>query len=197
MRMPSLPSRTVTGLLLSGLLLLPFGQHAQAQSQDTGDGSAPSIQSTPLAAPPNTSESKVLGDGATVPGQKEGQDTTQTPPAPEPPPGTGNPGTPASSDWVQKTHADLTLLDKIYGSSHQVTATVGTPFQVRYLTITVLACWARPPSLPPDAAIFVQVTDSRAASGSPPEYRGWIFQAEPGLSGVSDATTDISVTGCS
>lgn len=181
-----------SGLLLtllgSAMLLPPFtAAHAQSQTTDS------TIQDTPLAPPPNTSDSTMPDTSGAAPG---GQTPDQTPPAPEPPPGSNNPGIPASSDWVQKSHADLILLDKIYGSSRHVTATVGTPFQVRFLTITVLACWVRPPTLPPDAAVFVQVTDSHAAAGAPPEFRGWVFQAEPALSGVSDAATDISVTGC-
>lgn len=186
------------GFFLCAALLLPLSPAAQAQAQSQSqlqDSSGSTIQGTPLAPPPNTSASQVLGNGATA-GPAEGQDSTQTPPAPEPPPGTNNPGTPASSDWVQKSNADLILLDKIYGSSRRVTATVGTPFQTRFLTVTVLSCWVRPPTLPPDAAIFVQVTDSHAPAGAPPEFRGWVFQAEPALSGVSDAATDISVTGC-
>lgn len=192
MRKKRLIGSAGAGLLLCGALAL-LCPRADAQSQDAGSAT---IQGTPLAPPPNTDESKVLGSGAAAAGPAEGQAATQTPPAPEPPPGTNNPGTPASSDWVQKSHADLILLDKIYGSSRAMTATVGTPFQIRFLTITVLACWVRPPTLPPDAAIFVQVTDTHAPAGAPPEFRGWVFQAEPALSGVSDATTDISVTGC-
>jgi hypothetical protein len=78
-----------------------------------------------------------------------------------------------------------------------VSAAVGTPFSVRFLSVTVLACWIRPPNLPPDAAVFLRVTDSHAAAGSPPEFRGWVFRAEPALSGMSDPVTDISVNGCS
>jgi len=202
MRRTSLIGAAGYGLLLCLLgsaMVLPFCPAAEAQSQNA-DGSqntdGSTIQGTPLAPPPNTDESKVLGNGATAPDAPGGQAASPTPPAPEPPPGTDNPGTPASSDWVQKSHADLVLLDKIYGSFRPMTATVGTPFQIRFLTITVLACWVRPPTLPPDAAVFVQVTDSHAPAGAPPEFRGWIFQAEPALSGVSDAATDISVTGC-
>lgn len=193
MRKTSATGYGLLSCLLGGALMLGLCPAAYAQSQTT-DGS--SIQGTPLPPPPNTSDSQGLGNGATPTDTTGGQTPDQTPPAPEPPPGTNNPGTPASSDWVQKSHADLILLDKIYGSFRDVTATVGTPFQVRFLTITVLACWVRPPSLPPDAAVFVQVTDSHAPAGAPPEFRGWIFQAEPALSGVSDAATDISVTGC-
>lgn len=183
--------RSGAGLLLCGSLALVSSGAALAQSQNQSDQT---IQGTPLPPPPNTSASTVLGPAATTGGQVTGQEAT--PPAPEPPPGTSHPGTPASADWVQKSQADLVLLDKIYGNARSLQATVGTPFQVRSLTITVLACWARPPTLPPDAAAFIQVTDSHAPAGAPPEFRGWVFAAEPALSGVTDATTDVSITGC-
>jgi len=186
-----LTGRNGAGLLLCGILALVTGGAALAQSQTPNDQT---IQGTPLAPPPNTSDSNVLGPSPAGGGQVTGQEAT--PPAPEPPPGTSHPGTPASADWVQKSQADLILLDKIYGNARSLQATVGTPFQVRSLTITVLACWTRPPTLPPDAAAFIQVTDSHAPTGAPPEFRGWIFAAEPALSGVADATTDVSVTGC-
>jgi len=196
---PRTPLRhSLRGLLLSGAFLLGTGLAAQAQSQDPSqDPGSQSIQGTPLAPPPNTSEDQMTGPGAaTSAGQATPPGQEPTPPAPEPPPGTNHPGTPAPADWVQKSHADLILLDKIYGNARSLQATVGTPFQVRSLTITVLSCWTRPPTLPPDAAAFIQVTDSHAPAGTPPEFRGWVFEAEPGLSGVNDATTDVSVTGC-
>lgn len=187
-------------MVATGLFAFGFGlvaPPARAQAQNGAPASAGSgqgaIQDQPLAPPPNTSESKVLGQtapyAATAPG-------TIAPFAPEPPPGTDNPTTPAPADWVRKSQVDLILLDKIYGSSKDVTETVGTPFSLRFLTVTVLACWVHPPSESPDAAVFLQVVDQHAPAGSPPEFRGWIFAAEPALSGVTDATTDISVTGC-
>lgn len=169
---------------------------ALAQSQDP---SASSIQGQPLAAPPNTDESKVLGIAPGTAGASTSINgeiaTPATPPAPEPaPPTTAT--IPASTDWVAKTEADLIVLDKIYGSSRDVTAAVGTPFTERFLTITVLACFVRPPSLPPDAAVFLQVADTKAPAGTPPKFRGWVFQAEPALSGMADPATDVSVKGC-
>ncbi|MCB8880500.1 DUF2155 domain-containing protein [Acidisoma cellulosilytica] len=118
-----------------------------------------------------------------------------TPPAPEAAP-QATATIPASTDWVQKTQANLIVLDKIYGSARAVSASVGTPFTERFLTITVLACFVRPPGLAPDAAAFLQVTDNKAPAGTPPKFRGWIFQAEPALSGMSDPATDVSVQGC-
>ena len=168
---------------------------ALAQSQDPA---ASSIQGQPLTAPPNTDESKVLGIGAGNAGTATGTGEIAppaTPPAPEPaPPATAT--IPASTAWVAKSQADLIVLDKIYGSSREVTAAVGTPFSERFLTITVLACFVRPPSLPPDAAVFLQVTDTKAPAGTPPKFRGWVFQAEPALSGMADPATDVSVRGC-
>lgn len=163
---------------------------ATTVAPDAG-AAAGAIQDQPLPPPPNTSESNLLG-----PGSQQAPAPMTVPPAPEPPPGTHNPMVPAPTAWVAKTSADLLILDKIYGSSKRMTATVGTPFAVRFLTVTVLACWVRPPNMPPDAAAFVQVVDTHAPAGSPPEFKGWIFEAEPALSGVSDSATDISLTGC-
>ncbi|GAB0116813.1 DUF2155 domain-containing protein [Acidisoma sp. 7E03] len=188
----------VFGVLAGSGLFFASGLVALAQSQNPSqDSGSQTIQGTPLAPPPNTSADPMPAPGGSAAGTPQAAGEAPTPPAPEPPPGTNNPGTPASSDWVQKSHADLILLDKIYGNARSLQATVGTPFQVRSLTITLLACWTRPPTLPPDSAAFIQVVDSHAPAGAPPEFRGWIFAAEPGLSGVTDATTDVSVKGCS
>ena len=163
---------------------------ALAQSSES---SSETIQNQALPPPPDTAESKVLGtetNGPTIA-------NPSVPPAPEAPSATATPSVAAPTVWLPGKQAQLTILDKIYGSASTISASIGTPFSVRFLTVTVLACWIRPPNLPPDAAAFLQVTDSHAPTGSSPEFWGWIFHAEPGLSGMSDAATDISVNGCS
>ena len=172
---------SVTATLLPG----------QAQAQATA---APSdqIQNQPLPPPPGTSEDNVLGSGTA--GSPPA--SPAAPPPPEPPVSAVAPSVAAPAQWVPQQQAQLTILDKIYGSATTVSAKAGVPFAVRFLTVTVLACWTRPPTLPPDAAAFLQVTDSHAAPGSPPEFRGWIFKAEPALSSMNDPVTDISVNGC-
>ena len=180
--------------LLGGLFVTPFTAAllpGQAQAQATG---APSdqIQNQPLPPPPGTSEDNVLGPGTA--GSPSA--SPAAPPPPEPPVSAVAPSVAAPAQWVPQQQAQLTVLDKIYGSATTVSAKAGVPFAVRFLTVTVLACWTRPPTLPPDAAAFLQVTDSHAAPGSPPEFRGWIFKAEPALSSMNDPVTDISVNGC-
>ncbi len=181
---------TLLGALSSGLgtaSLLAGAAHAQSADPSSGQ-----IQNQSLPPPPGTSETNVLGPdtaGSTAA-------MPAAPPAPEAPASAAAPSVAAPSQWVPQQQAQLTLLDKIYGSSTTVSAKAGVPFAVRFLTVTVLACWTRPPTVPPDAAVYLQVTDSHAAPGSPPEFRGWIFKAEPALSGMDDPVTDISVDGC-
>jgi hypothetical protein len=162
---------------------------AQAQSADSSSGQ---IQNQPLAPPPGTNENRLIGPDTA------GSDSANpgAPAAPEAPALAGAPSVAAPSQWVPQQQAQLTVLDKIYGSATMVPARVGVPFSIRFLTVTVLACWTRPPALPSDAAAYLQVTDSHAAPGSPPEFRGWIFKAEPALSNMDDPATDISVDGC-
>jgi hypothetical protein len=158
---------------------------ALAQSADASSGQ---IEDQPLPPPPGTSATMVpVPETATNPA---------APPAPEPPSSSAAPSVAAPSQWVAAQQAQLTVLDKIYGSATTISAKVGAPFAVRFLTVTVLACWVRPPTYPPDTAAFLQVSDTHAPPGSPPEFRGWIFQAEPALSGMNDPATDISVDGC-
>ena len=175
------------------LRALPTGS-SWAQSQDP---STAAIQGQSLAPPPNTDESKVLGSGAAANTTASGEIAPPaTPPAPEAAPPASTATIPASTSWVAKSQADLIVLDKIYGSARDVTTNVGTPFTERFLTITVLACYVRPPDLAPDAAVFLQVTDTKAPAGTPPKFRGWVFAAEPALSGMTDPATDVSVKGC-
>jgi len=164
-------------------------ERALAQSADS---SSVQIQNQPLPPPPGTNETSVLGPDSAAPAAAG----PAAPPVPEAPSSTTTPAVAAPTEWVPEQQAQLTILDKIYGSATQVSAKVGKPFAVRFLTVTVLACWVRPPSLPPDTAAFLQVTDAHAAPGSPPEFRGWILAAEPALSGMNDPATDISITGC-
>ena len=188
-------------LALSGALSLGSvvaslpAAHAQTQAPapaQPGDSSSAQIQNQPLPAPPGTSENTVLGPGTPGPAAVN----PAAPPAPEAPSSAVAPFVAAPSRWLPQQQAQLTVLDKIYGSATPVSAKVGAPFAVRFLTVTVLACWTRPPALPPDTAAFLQVTDSHAAPGSQPEFRGWIFKAEPALSGMDDPVTDISLNGC-
>jgi hypothetical protein len=120
------------GLVIAGL----HGGSAQAQPADSSSGQ---IQNQPLPPPPGTNETNVLGpdtSGSAV-------SNPPAPPAPEAPSSAAPPPIAAPSEWIPQQQAQLTVLDKIYGSATTVSAKVGVPFAVRFLTVTVLACWVR------------------------------------------------------
>jgi hypothetical protein len=181
--------------ILGGLsvLMAAAALHPDRAKAQAADSSSAPIENQALPAPPNTNESGVLGTAA----PDAATPNSAAPPVPEAPASTTAPSVAAPTQWLAGHQAQLTVLDKIYGSATTVSATVGTPFVERFLTVTVLACLMRPAGLPADAAAFLQVTDSHAPPGGPPEFRGWIFKAEPALSGMDDPATDISVDGCS
>jgi hypothetical protein len=175
----------------AALLVLPGSALTVAAVAQTNSG----ISAQDLSAPANTDPSRVLGSGgAAAPSAPK----PPAPPAiPEPPDGTAaaGSGTASPPDWTPKSTADLIILDKIYGTTNRVTVPLGKPFTVRTLQITVLACYVRPPNVPPDAAVFLQVVDHRP--DPPPPFYGWLLRAEPGLSGLADPVTDIAVGECS
>lgn len=172
-------------LMLSGSALLVGAAIAQTSG---------AISAQDLSAPANTDPSRVSGNG--VPAAPGVPKPPALPPIPEPDTAAATAsGTAAPPDWTPKSTADLIILDKIYGTTNRVTAALGKPFTVRTLQITVLACYVRPPNVPPDAAVFLQVVDHRP--DAPPPFYGWLLRAEPGLSGLADPVTDIAVGQCS
>ena len=64
------------------------------------------------------------------------------------------------------------------------------------LTINLRACQGRSPDEVPDAAAWLDITDSRAAPGSPPAFRGWMFANAPGVNMLEHPVYDIRVLEC-
>ena len=116
---------------------------------------------SPCRRRPGTSDNSVLGPDTSG----SAAANPAAPPVPEPSSSAAAPSVAAPTQWLPQEQAQLTVLDKIYGSSNTVSAKVGAPFAVRFLTVTVLACWVRPPTLPPDTAAFLQVTDKARRAG--------------------------------
>jgi hypothetical protein len=178
-------------LVATALLMLPGSALPVGTAIAQTGGS---ISAQDLSAPANTDPSRVLGSG--VPAAPGVSKPPAPPPIPAPPDAaTTAAGVAAPPDWTPKSTADLIILDKIYGTTNRVTVPLGKPFTVRTLQITVLACYVRPPNVPPDAAVFLQVVDHRP--DPPPPFYGWLLRAEPGLSGLTDPVTDIAVGECS
>lgn len=106
------------------------------------------------------------------------------------------PGVAAAQEWVPRRVAQLQTLDKVTARVSVLQATVDRPASFGTLTIRVRACNARAPDEVPDAAAWMEITDSRAPAGSPPAFRGWMFANAPAVSMLEHPVYDIRVLEC-
>lgn len=113
----------------------------------------------------------------------------------------------APNTWLPRRNAVLGVLDKEDGAVSRLVVPVGNQVTRGKLQIKVLACVARPPSLPPDSAVFLSVrsldqqgqdspAQNQADQAEQPLFRGWLLHSEPGASVVDDATDTFRVIGC-
>ena len=102
----------------------------------------------------------------------------------------------AAQDWVPRQGAELQVLDKVTARISVLRAGVGQAARYGTLTITVRACNARPPDEVPDAAAFLEMTDSRRAAGSQQVFRGWMFANAPGVNMLEHPVYDVRVLDC-
>ncbi|HWT09505.1 MAG TPA: DUF2155 domain-containing protein [Roseomonas sp.] len=105
-------------------------------------------------------------------------------------------GPAAAQEWVPMHSARLQALDKVTARVTILEARVGGSVAFGSLTINLRSCQGRPPEEVPDAAAWMEITDSRAAAGSPPAFRGWMFANAPGVHMLEHPVYDIRVLEC-
>ena len=99
-----------------------------------------------------------------------------------------------AQEWEPKPTAELQLLDKVTARVSVLQAQVGQPAQYFTLSILVKACDARPVGEVPDAAAWMEITDSRHPGQ--PAFRGWMFANAPGASMLEHPVYDLRVLDC-
>jgi hypothetical protein len=102
----------------------------------------------------------------------------------------------AAQDWVPMRAVRLQALDKVTARITVLEARVGEAATFGTLTISLRACNGRGPDEVPDAAAWMEMTDSRAPAGSPPAFRGWMFANAPGVNMLEHPVYDIRVLEC-
>lgn len=102
----------------------------------------------------------------------------------------------AAQEWVPMRSGRLQALDKVTARVTILEARVGTPVAFGSLTINLRECRGRSPDEVPDAAAWMEITDSRAAPGSPPAFRGWMLANAPGVNMLEHPVYDIRVLEC-
>ena len=95
--------------------------------------------------------------------------------------------------WVPAEVAKLQALDKVNAQASDLTIKVGQSASFGSLTILVKSCVIRPSDQPADAAVFLDITDSR---GDTPGFDGWMLKDEPSLSMMQHPIYDVRVMGC-
>jgi len=101
-----------------------------------------------------------------------------------------------AQSWVPRQGAQLQALDKVTARVTVVPARIGQPAQFGTLTIMVRACQGRPAGEVPDAAAWLEITDSRAVPGTGPAFRGWMFANAPAVNTLEHPVYDIRVLEC-
>jgi hypothetical protein len=96
--------------------------------------------------------------------------------------------------WLPKGAAEMIVLDKLRAQPVTLTIKAGQSGTYGSLSILVKACDVRPPDLPQNATVFVQVTDSR---GSAPVFNGWLFSSTPSVSQFEHPVYDLRLVRCS
>lgn len=102
----------------------------------------------------------------------------------------------AAQDWVPMRDARLQALDKVTARVTILDARVGQAASFGTLTVNLRACHGRGADEVPDAAAWMEITDSRAPAGSPPAFRGWMFANAPGVNMLEHPVYDIRVLEC-
>jgi hypothetical protein len=105
-------------------------------------------------------------------------------------------GAAAQQAWVPQRVAELQALDKVTARVTTLRVPVDRPERFGSLTITVRACNARPPDEVPDAAAWLEITDSRAPANGAAVFRGWLFANAPGVNMLQHPVYDIRVMEC-
>jgi len=101
-----------------------------------------------------------------------------------------------AQDWRPLRTAELQALDKVTARVTTLRATLNQPERFGSLTITVRACFARPPDEVPDASAWLEITDSRAPANGAPVFRGWMFATAPGVNMLQHPVYDIRIMEC-
>ena len=103
----------------------------------------------------------------------------------------------SGATFIDRDVAVLQALDKITARVSEMTVRVGETTQFGRLLVEVKACRVRPPEEPPEAAVFLEVTDlGHRETRASQVFRGWMFASSPALSAMEHPVYDLWLAGC-
>ena len=102
----------------------------------------------------------------------------------------------------QKVHyepypiAVLRTLDKVTGRANTIEVPVDRETKFGTLSITVKACYKRPPEETPERAAFLIIYDEKPDEPPEKKFSGWMFASSPALSALEHPVYDLWVLDC-
>jgi hypothetical protein len=109
---------------------------------------------------------------------------------------------------LEADRVKLRTLDKVTARTRDVTLQVGQTHRLGTLKVTPQACFTAPPFEPPEAKVFLSITENRRGEdsnlpdtlGGAPERRvfnGWMFASDPAANPLEHAVYDVWPMSCS
>lgn len=95
--------------------------------------------------------------------------------------------------WEPRQTGTLRIMNKIDSTVQELTLHTGQTVQYESLSVTLTACFVRPPDLPADAAARLTIIDSRPET---PRFSGWMLKREPALNMLEHPVYDVQLVGC-
>lgn len=118
------------------------------------------------------------------------------------------PATVTARSMIARDVAVLQVLDKVSARTTKLRIPVGSQAAFGLIVMTVRSCQIAPPSEPPEAAAFLEISEidihSLPRSGQIPVglqpskllYTGWMFASSPALAALEHPIYDVTVIGC-
>jgi hypothetical protein len=108
---------------------------------------------------------------------------------------------PANSIAVEQTfepknQAVLRTLDKVTARTATVTVNINQPIAFGTLVVVVRSCQETPPEEQPEAAAFIEITDTPPEREARTVYSGWMFASSPSLSALQHPIYDVWLVDC-
>jgi hypothetical protein len=106
---------------------------------------------------------------------------------------------------IPAAHAEtavLRALDKVTGTTKDLSVPVGQPVKFGTLTITARTCGKKPAEETPEVYAYLQINDKPVVSANekPIEdkqvFAGWMFWSSPGLNPLENPVYDVWVIDC-
>ncbi len=92
--------------------------------------------------------------------------------------------------------AVLRGLDKVTARTSTIEAPVGEAVTFGTLQIVVRDCEKAPPEDPPEAAAFLQISETKRGEPTEALFSGWMFASSPALSALEHPVYDVIVVDC-